>query len=174
MGSSRSAGCCRSPPRPTMRISPGAPIRPDCRRGRDDALKPEVQRLFEENFGVYGVRKVCRQLKREGHDVARCTVARLMQTTGSQGVIRGRPFRTTIIDKARRARWITSIGSSRPRTLMRCGSPTSPMSRPGRAYVAFVIGRFKRSCNTVCGLIEGTGQAPLRGFAKQVSCEARR
>ena len=63
-------------------------------------LKPEVQRVFEENFGVYGVRKVWRQLRREGHDVARCTVARLMRTMGLQGVIRGKPVRTTISDKA--------------------------------------------------------------------------
>jgi putative transposase len=54
------------------------PARLSTRARRDDALKPEVQRVFEENFRVYGVRKVWRQLKREGHDVARCTVARLM------------------------------------------------------------------------------------------------
>jgi HTH-like domain len=49
------------------------PARLSTRARRDDALKPEVQRVFEENFRVYGVRKVWRQLKREGHDVARCT-----------------------------------------------------------------------------------------------------
>ncbi len=70
------------------------------RAKRDDVLKPEIQRVFEENFGVYGVRKVWRQLKREGHGVARCTVARLMRGLGLQGVIRGRPVRTTIGDKA--------------------------------------------------------------------------
>ena len=52
---------------------------------RDAALKIEVRRVFEENFGFYGVRKVWRQLKREGFDVARRTVERLMQTTGLQG-----------------------------------------------------------------------------------------
>jgi hypothetical protein len=56
--------------------------------------------VFKENFGVYGVRKVWRQLNREGQDVARCTVARLMQTLGLQGVIRGKQVRTTISDKA--------------------------------------------------------------------------
>ena len=76
------------------------PTRLSARAKRDDALMPEVQRVFEENFGVYGVRKVWRQLKREGHDVARCTVARLMRTLGLQGVIRGKPVRTTISDKA--------------------------------------------------------------------------
>ena len=71
------------------------PTRLPARAKRDDALKPKVQRVFEENFGVYGVRKVWRQLNREGHDVARCTVARLMQSLGLQGVIRGKPVRTT-------------------------------------------------------------------------------
>ena len=76
------------------------PTRLSARTKRDDALKPEIRRVFEENFGVYGVRKVWRQLNREGHDVARCTVARLMQTLGLQGVIRGKHVRTTISDKA--------------------------------------------------------------------------
>jgi len=52
---------------------------------------PEISRVFEENFRVYGVRKVWRQLLREGHGVARCTVARLMRSMGLQGVIRGKP-----------------------------------------------------------------------------------
>jgi transposase InsO family protein len=76
------------------------PSRLSARARRDDDLMPEVRRVFEENFGVYGVRKVWRQLKREGHDVARCTVARLMRAVGLQGVIRGKPVRTTISDKA--------------------------------------------------------------------------
>lgn len=54
---------------------------------------------FEENWRVYGVRKVWRQLGREGFDVARCTVARLMKGMGIQGIIRGKPHRTTIPDK---------------------------------------------------------------------------
>ena len=76
------------------------PSRLSARARRDDVLMPEVRRVFDENFGVYGVRKVGRQLKRESHDVARCTVARLMRTLGLQGVIRGKPVRTTISDKA--------------------------------------------------------------------------
>jgi putative transposase len=67
---------------------------------RDEELKPEVLGVFAENFGVYGVRKVWRQMKREGFDVARCTVQRLMRDLGLQGVIRGKPVRTTIADKA--------------------------------------------------------------------------
>jgi putative transposase len=67
---------------------------------KDVALKPEITRVFKENFEVYGVRKVWRQLKREGRDVARCTVERLMRNMGLQGVIRGKPVRTTFSDKA--------------------------------------------------------------------------
>ena len=55
------------------------PEKQPARTKRDAALKGEIRRVFEENFRVYGVRKVWRQLKREGADVARCTVARLMQ-----------------------------------------------------------------------------------------------
>ena len=83
-GSSRSAESCRSPRRPTTPMSPGAPI-PDtapARVRRDAELCGEIRRVFEENFQVYGVRKVWRQLVREGDDVARCTVARLMQKMG--------------------------------------------------------------------------------------------
>jgi putative transposase len=70
------------------------------RAKQDAALAPEIERVFSENFHVYGVRKVWRQMQREGHGVARCTVARLMQNMGLQGVIRGKPVRTTISDKA--------------------------------------------------------------------------
>ena len=76
------------------------PARLSARARRDAALKIEIARVFAENFAVYGVRKVWRQLQRESVDVARCTVARLMQSMGLQGVIRGKPIRTTISDKA--------------------------------------------------------------------------
>ncbi len=65
----------------------------------DIALKIEIRRVFEANFRVYGVRKVWRQLKREGFDIARCTVARLMRSMGLQGIIRGKPLKTTVSDK---------------------------------------------------------------------------
>ena len=76
------------------------PARLSARAKRDMALKVEVRRVFEENFRVYGVRKVWRQLQREGFYVARCTVERLMREMGLQGVIRGKPIRTTVSDKA--------------------------------------------------------------------------
>jgi putative transposase len=76
------------------------PARRSARAQCDAALAIEVRRVFAENFHVYGVRKVWRQLQREGFDVARCTVARLMRDMGLQGVIRGKPIRTTVSDKA--------------------------------------------------------------------------
>ena len=76
------------------------PARLSARAKRDMALKVEVRRVFEENFRVYGVRKAWRQLQREGFDVARCTVERLMREMGLQGVIRGKAIRTTVSDKA--------------------------------------------------------------------------
>ncbi|WP_202988234.1 IS3 family transposase [Sphingopyxis terrae] len=76
------------------------PERLSDRARRDRDLKPEVVRVFAENFGVYGVRKVWRQMNREGFAVARCTIERLMRDLGLQGVIRGKPVRTTISNKA--------------------------------------------------------------------------
>ena len=80
----------------------GAPIPPRLpdRVRRDAHLKVEIRRVFEENFRVYGVRKVWRQLRREGISAARCTVARLMRDMGLRGARRGKPLRTTISDKA--------------------------------------------------------------------------
>jgi putative transposase len=73
-------------------------LRPD-RWWRDRALRPEIRRVWEENRQVYGVRKVWRQLKREGYRVARCTVARLMDELGLHGVVRGKVVKTTISDR---------------------------------------------------------------------------
>jgi putative transposase len=75
------------------------PLRLSARARRDLALRVEVRRVFEANLRVYGVGKVWRQLQREGVDVARCTVARLMHAMGLAGVIRGKPVRTTISDR---------------------------------------------------------------------------
>src|SRR3954471_4804141 len=60
------------------------------RAKRDAVLMVEIQRVYEANFRVYGVRKVWRQLAREGIGAARCTVARLMRAMGLAGVVRGR------------------------------------------------------------------------------------
>ena len=65
------------------------PGRASARVRRDDALRPEIRRVWKDNFEVYGARKVWRQLRREGTDVARCTVARLMAQMGLKGAVRG-------------------------------------------------------------------------------------
>ena len=67
---------------------------------RDNALRPVIKRVFAENYGVYGVRKVWRQMRRESYNVARCTVARLMRDMELRGVIRGKSQRTTVSNKA--------------------------------------------------------------------------
>ena len=66
---------------------------------RDAALRTEIQRVFDANWQVYGARKIWRQLRRESFDVARCTATRLMKSMGIQGIIRGKPHKTTIPDK---------------------------------------------------------------------------
>ena len=76
------------------------PSRRSARAKRDEALMTEVRRVFNDNFGVYGVRKVWRQLKREGFDIARCTVQRLMRSMGLEGAIRGKLVKTTRSNKA--------------------------------------------------------------------------
>jgi putative transposase len=76
------------------------PARLPPRAKRDLVLTAEIHRVFEANFGVYGVRKVWRQLGREGIGAARCTVARLMGQMGLQGAVRGREVRTTVSNPA--------------------------------------------------------------------------
>ena len=66
------------------------PERRSSRDKRDAVLIPEIQRVYEENYSVYGVRKVWRQLKREGVGVARCTIERLMKALQLRGVTRGK------------------------------------------------------------------------------------
>lgn len=71
---------------------------PSARSVRDDALKMKIGHVHQEHFGVYGVRKLWRQLLREGMRVARCTVERLMRELGLKGVVRGKRARTTLPD----------------------------------------------------------------------------
>jgi len=74
------------------------PTRIPARARRDAALTPEIQRVWNEHFQVYGARKVWKQLNREGVPVARCTVARLMRDLGLEGAVRGRKCTTTVAD----------------------------------------------------------------------------
>jgi putative transposase len=71
---------------------------PSARKLRDDALMPEITRVYQANYYVYGPRKVWRQLKREGFTVARCTVERLMRALGLKGAVRGKAWKTTFPD----------------------------------------------------------------------------
>jgi len=70
------------------------------RAKRDEEMKPQIERVFEENLSVYGVRKVWHQMRREGSDIARCTVARLMKDIEIEGVVCGKKPKTTIPDNA--------------------------------------------------------------------------
>lgn len=116
-------------------------------RARSDvALVVQIRRVFEENFHVYGVRKVWRQLAREGIKAARCTVARLMRGMGLQGIVRGRKVRTTVpnpamvcpLDHVNR-----QFRAPRPNALW-VSDFTYVATWSGFVYVAFVIDAFAR------------------------------
>jgi transposase InsO family protein len=113
---------------------------------RDVELMQEIRRVFDENFQVYGVRKVWRQLRREGFDVARCTVARLMKKMALQGVIRGRRVRTTIADTAAPCpldHVNRQFKAPRPNVLW-VSDFTYVATWVGFVYVAFVIDAYAR------------------------------
>ena len=122
------------------------PDRRPARERRDADLSQEIRRVFAENFGVYGVRKVWHQLQREGIDVARCTVARLMRQMGLQGVVRGKSIRTTVSDAAApcpRDRVNRQFNAPRPNALW-VSDFTFVATWSGFVYVAFVIDAFAR------------------------------
>ena len=79
---------------------PADPAKASARTRQDQMLMEQIRRVHVANFGVYGARKVWRQLGREGIAVARCTVERLMRRMGLRGAVRGRGTRTTVPDKA--------------------------------------------------------------------------
>ncbi len=116
-------------------------------RARSDiGLKIEIRRVFNENFQVYGVRKVWRQLQREGYDIARCTVARLMRSMSLQGIIRGKPIRTTFSDRAAPSpldRVNRQFKAPAPNRLW-VSDFTYVATWQGFVYVAFVIDVFAR------------------------------
>ena len=100
---------------------------------RDSELRPQIRRVWESNFGVYGARKVWRQLHREGIGVARCTVERLMRQEGLKGVVRGETKRTTIPDEARPDPPIWSTAASKRTARTVSWLSDIPMFPPGRA-----------------------------------------
>ncbi len=113
---------------------------------RDVALREEIERVWKENFGVYGARKVWRQLLREGFAVARCTVERLMRAMGLRGVVRGRKVKTTVGDDlAERPRDLVDrdFTANRPNQLW-VADLTYVATWRGFVYVAFISDVFSR------------------------------
>ena len=139
---------------PTCRVLQAAPSTyyaarrrpPSARQVREEALKVKIQHVHAAHFGVYGVRKLWRQLRREGIRVARCTMERLMGELGLSGAVRGKARRTTVSDDA----------AERPPDLVdrnfRALAPnrlwvadlTYVRTWSGFAYVAFIIDVFSR------------------------------
>jgi len=116
------------------------------RAPRDQELCMEIQRVWEANFRVYGIRKVWRQLNREGISVARCTVARLMRELGICGAVRGHRVRTTVpADLADRPLDLVErdFAAERPNQLW-VSDLTYVATWRGFVYVAFVIDAFSR------------------------------
>jgi putative transposase len=112
---------------------------------RDDQLKREIQQVYDENYGVYGIHKVWHQLQRESFSVARCTVARLMKTMGFAGVLRGK--RCVPPSAVRLKRVNRQFVAERPNQLW-CEDFTYVSTWQGFAYVAFIIDLF--ACVIVC------------------------
>ena len=122
------------------------PERRSARAKRDEVLGPLIRRVWETNFGVYGARKVWRQLQREGVEVARRSVERLMRLEGLVGVVRGEKRRTTIPDEdaAKPADLVDrSFWADRPNRLWVADITYVP-TWPGFVYAAFVLDAYSR------------------------------
>jgi transposase InsO family protein len=122
------------------------PERRSARAKRDEVLRPEIQRVYDANQQVYGVRKVWKQLRREHIAVPRCAVARLMSQLALEGVVRGRRTRTTLPEDAA-ARPLDLVErqftATRPNQLW-VSDLTYVATWRGFVYVAFVIDVFSR------------------------------
>jgi transposase InsO family protein len=116
------------------------------RAKRDDVIVTHIERVWHANLQVYGVDKVWRQLQREGHRVARCTVERLMRLKGLRGVMRGKVQRTTFSDPKAPCpldRVNRQFKAERPNQLW-VSDFTYVSTWQGWLYVAFVIDVFAR------------------------------
>ena len=128
------------------RTRPASAREPWDRELRDRELKPEIQRIWNENFRVYGADKVWTQLRREGYRVARCPVERMMRDLGRRGVVRGKTPRTTLVED----------GATRPVDLVDrnfvapapnrlwVADLTYVKTHSGWVYVAFIVDVFSR------------------------------
>jgi len=112
----------------------------------DRELKPEIQRIWNENFRVYGADKVWAQLRREGYRVARCTVERLMRDLGLRGVVRGKTPRTTLVEDGATGpvdlvdRHFVAPAPNR----LWVADLTYVKTHSGWVYVAFIVDVFSR------------------------------
>ncbi|MGW2642960.1 IS3 family transposase [Streptomyces sp. NPDC001348] len=120
---------------------------PSARSVRDAELKTQISRVHTDNFSVYGVRKVWRQLHREGIPAARCTVARLMRDLGLEGARRGKKIRTTLRDDGheRAADLLRrDFTASRPNERW-VADFTYVATSSGIVYVAFIVDVYSRT-----------------------------
>jgi putative transposase len=129
------------------KIQAQQPARRSARARRDETRRAAVQRIWEENDRVYGPRKVWKQLRREGHDVARCTVERLMRAMGLRGTRRGRAWIVTTQSDTTATRPADLVErrftATRPNQLW-VSDFTYVATWRGFVYVAFVIDVFAR------------------------------
>ena len=123
------------------------PSRVPPRVRRDAVLRDEIERVWNDHFQVYGARKVWRQLGREGWEVARCTIERLMRQMGLRGATRGRSFKgTTVVDLAgpRPDDLVQRDFTARQPNRLWVADLTYVATWQGFVYVAFVIDAFSR------------------------------
>tara|TARA_R100001369_G_C3297265_1_gene165061 strand:- start:41 stop:889 length:849 start_codon:yes stop_codon:yes gene_type:complete len=116
------------------------------RAKRDEVLSLHIERVWNDNFEVYGADKVWKQMNRETSGVARCTVERLMRLKGLQGARRGKAVRTTVADKSMPCpldRVNRQFVADRPNQLW-VSDFTYVSTWQGWLYVAFVIDVFAR------------------------------
>ena len=119
---------------------------PSARALSDQDLEKEIKRIFNDNYQVYGVRKVWRQLRREGKDVARCTVERLMRKMGLRGVVRGKTWKTTKPDPSapRPADLVDRQFTVTAPNRLWVADLTYVRTWAGMVYSAFVMDAFSR------------------------------
>ncbi|MCX4538286.1 IS3 family transposase [Streptomyces sp. NBC_01669] len=119
---------------------------PSARALRDAELAPLIIKIYRDNYSVYGARKIWAELKRQGHQVARCTVERLMRAEGLTGAVRGKKIVTTVADKeAERApdRLGRQFVATAPNRVW-VADFTYVATWSGTVYVAFVVDTFSR------------------------------
>jgi len=120
------------------------PSKASARQQRDTELQPEIKRVWDENYQVYGVRKAWHQLKREGFTLARCTVERLMKQLSIRGAVRGKVVKTTVPDTSAPCPRdkVNRVFRATAPNLLWVSDFTYVSTWQGFVYVAFVIDTF--------------------------------